>query len=283
MTFTKPVDLSYTDMCIYIDENIYKDDYDENLVYQYLYHIMYMLAKQSSLFTKHQYYDGFALFAATRIYLRFTNRKQFELKPDGTPKMDKIRSVLNYAKNVLYPLKVDYQQSEYCQNITNKSEDNFTYDYSNAVKNAVNGLYLVEFEVTMNDICKTCENFLNITPYKKGSAEWLNVYISVMLTFLNWVTLRNKSVRRIKHLESTVRLKDSHINRSFEQEKECEPILFHLDSAMADYITVLTRHLKHIVAKDLSSILQTAVDSEMQLYEISSNSHRKEQEALDEY
>ena len=80
MTFIRPKDVTYTDMCIYIDNNIYTDNYDVNTVYEYLYHIIFMLAKQSQLFNKHKYYDSFAIFGASRVYFRLTNKKQFELK-----------------------------------------------------------------------------------------------------------------------------------------------------------------------------------------------------------
>lgn len=284
MTFDKPEDISYTEMCIYIDENIYEDEFDADLIYQYLYHIVLMLARKHQLFGKHCYYDGFALFGATRIYFRLTNKKQFQHNDDGTPKMQKIKSVLNYAKNILYPLKVDYEQSEYCQSIVTTSNDkDIVYNYDNIVKQYLDGLHLVEFDMTMQDVCKTCKVFLSTIPYKRDSVEWLNIYTSVMLTFLNSVTLRNKSKKRIEHLQSTTRLKDSHITSFFEDERDSAPILFHLDSSMSDYITVLTRQLRRIVAKDLSSILHTAVTSDIQLSELSSNEFISEQEANNEY
>ena len=37
MTFKKPADITYTQMCIYIDDNIYNGTYDENTVFTYLY------------------------------------------------------------------------------------------------------------------------------------------------------------------------------------------------------------------------------------------------------
>lgn len=40
----KPEGMKYTDLCIYIDKNIYDDNADQNLVFQYVYTIAYMLA-----------------------------------------------------------------------------------------------------------------------------------------------------------------------------------------------------------------------------------------------
>ena len=102
MMYEKPKDIRYTDMCIYIDTHIYTDSYDESLVYQYLYHLLLMIASKSKLFNRSCYYDDFAIFGATRLYLRLTNKKQFEVDASGTPRMKKIRSILNYIHKVIY-------------------------------------------------------------------------------------------------------------------------------------------------------------------------------------
>lgn len=268
MTYNKPQDVTYTDMCIYIDENVYKSSHNEYLVYEYLYHIVLMLARKASLFSHNKYYDGFAIFGATRIYRRLTNKKQFEFDSEGIPRMHKIKSVLNYAKTILYPLKVDFEQEEYCQNLSKEAYAEAEYNYNNVIKSSLNDINIVDFSYTMQDVGKTCEKFLSTIPYSKDSKEWMNIYVSVMLTFMNYVTLRNKFVRRIEHLQSTLRLKDTHIEGFFKDERNSAPILFHLDSSMSNYITVLARQLKHIVAKDLSSILNTDVSYDYQLMDI---------------
>ena len=43
-TFIKPKGLKYTDMCIYIDKNAYTDNPDDEKIFQYLYHLVSMLA-----------------------------------------------------------------------------------------------------------------------------------------------------------------------------------------------------------------------------------------------
>jgi hypothetical protein len=257
-------------MCIYTDEHIYEGSFDENKVYQYLYHLIYMLSKQRQLFKKHSYYEDFAIYAANRVYLRLTNKKQWEVNEDGTPKQEKIKSVLNYIKNVLYPFKVDFEQSEYCQTI---SKDSFIeevdYNFDNLIKNSVDELTFCEFGLTFNDIGKTCKAFLNTIPYKPKSSEWLNIYVSVMLTFLNTVTLTNRRKRRLDHLSDTSRLKEDHLIDAYKEENDRSAILFHLPESMSAYITVLARQLKHLVAKDLTSILHTNVSNDMELLPLS--------------
>ena len=47
---------------------------------------------------------------------------------------------------------------------------------------------------------------------------------------------------------------------------------------MNDYITVLTRQLRHIVAKDLSEILHTKITQDIQLSSIYKNEQYREYE-----
>ena len=40
MLFYKPKNLKYTTMAIYIDEHVYTDDCNDNLIFEYLYHLI---------------------------------------------------------------------------------------------------------------------------------------------------------------------------------------------------------------------------------------------------
>ena len=282
MTFHKPKDVSYTDMCIYVDNNIYKEKYDEQLIYEYIYHIIYMLAKKAQFFNTNSYYDDFAIYGANKVYLRFTNVKQYQLKEDGTPKLEKIKSVLNYIKTVLYPLKVDFEQSEYCQTISRDAYiDDIPYNFNHILTSTLDTITFCEFNSVLNDIGKTCKHFLKTIPYKQNSVEWLNIYTSVMLTFLNMVTLSNYRKERIEHLGGTLRLTDNHVIEAFEKEQERDAILFHLPDSMNDYIIVLARQLKHIVAKDLTDILHTNISNDISLLPLSINEYVQQFEECD--
>ena len=76
LTYTKPPSISYTDMAIWIDNNIYKTSFDEQMCYEYLYHLANMLAAQYRYFDDNQTYDEFSLYAASKLYLRLTDRRQ---------------------------------------------------------------------------------------------------------------------------------------------------------------------------------------------------------------
>lgn len=266
MTFKKPDDITYTQMCIYIDENVYNKDCDMTLIYEYLYHITYMLARHANLFKKHHYYDDFSIFVANRVYVRLTNKKQFEMNDDGTFRMEKIKSILNYLKAILYPSKVTFEQSEYCQSISKETTlDNLNFNFDTLLNRTSSNIHLSDFKFMLHDVGKTCENFLSSLPYLKTSKEWLNIYTSVMLTFLNMITLPTPVSQRIEHLAETKSLNDDHIVSAYEKEQLRSAILFHLPDSMKDYILVLARQLKQLVAKDLSYIMHTKVTNDFNL------------------
>ena len=268
MTYSKPDNITYAGMCIYIDEHIYEDNHDTELIYKYLYLIVLMLAQKANLFEKYMYYDGFALFAATKIYTRYLNPKQFEYNSDGEPKLKKLKSVLNYTKNILYPLKVDFEQTEYAQTLGPVSND-VSFNYDSVVRKTLDGIALIDFNLTLADVSKTCKHFLKSIPYKSDTVEWLNIYTSVMLTFLNSVTLDNGQLRHIQYLQENNTLTDSKLITDFNEEYNEKPILFHLDESMSDYILVLARQLRYIVSEDLSDILHTSVDRDFILAGVS--------------
>ena len=78
--YKKPNNVTYTQMCIWIDANAYKEDCNEELLFEYLYHISRMLAYKRRFFDRADYYDDFAIFMATRIFMRLKNKKQFSEK-----------------------------------------------------------------------------------------------------------------------------------------------------------------------------------------------------------
>ena len=119
MTYNKPDNITYVEMCIFFDNNIYSDTRNDTILYQYLYHIIYMLACKKRYFNSFVEYDAFALYMATKVYLRYIN-------PEHQGEEDRIKSVLNYCKTLLYPTKVDFQKETYSEifgSDPNKSDD----------------------------------------------------------------------------------------------------------------------------------------------------------------
>ena len=108
--YVKPRNIRYVDMAIWIDAHAYTDDCDEETLYEYIYHLVRMLAYKRKMYQTANQYDGFILYASSRYYLRITDKRQFETNEDGTPVLPKLKSILNYIKKTIYPTKIDYER-----------------------------------------------------------------------------------------------------------------------------------------------------------------------------
>ena len=250
--YVKPNNVTYTQMCIWIDENAYKDDCDNYTLYEYLYHISRMLAYKSKFFTKAAYYDDFAILMANRIFMRFKNKKQFE----ENGKLTKIKSVLNYAKGILYPTKILFENEYYAQNYVSLDDESCKYDYSlhDVMLSSISGLSKADFSVYLNDIISTIKSFIYKLPHK-DKVEIENIYISCILSFLNSATLSNKNLEKLNDLKSKDKLTVEHIDKFYKQERNNCVLLYHLDQSYKDYIKVILNELRHLIANDLSIIL----------------------------
>lgn len=249
MTYPKPPGITYTDMAIWIDEHAYLNDKDDEQLYKYLYHLSLMLANQSGYYSKAEDYDQFALFSATRLYLRLNNQKQFELNDDGTPKMKQIKSILNYIKKVIYPYKVDFEMGF---NIENKDVDTIhvgSFDLGSHMIEEASLFDQLSFSFSIEGISSIVKAHLKKIPYKQHSAEWVNIYISCMLSLLDSITLSNYQLKEFKKLKFP---KYENLDRLYTELRYKEPILFHVDKSMSNYIRVLVNELRHVIAAEIS-------------------------------
>lgn len=122
---------------------------------------------------------------------------------------------------------------------------------------------LIDFDLYLHDINKTCKRYLQRIPKKKNSCEWLNIYTSCILTFLNQVTLRNKNKERVKMLGEVINESPQILNAIYKEERKDGVILYHLGEEFHDYIYVLVNKMRHLVARDLSSTIHTFLPSEI--------------------
>lgn len=239
MKFVPGDKIKYTDMCIYIDENVLKDDCDDKLVFNYLCELFYMFASKSRFFRKAMYYEPYALFGATKVFFRLKNTN---LPP--------VKSVLNYIKKVLYPTKVDFEQQEYSQEVHN-IECVDLLEYENIVDATSSELESVSFEASLGDIVHTCKYVMEETPFRKGTPEFENVYISVLLSLLNELTLNKENKEKIARNTFNIGVPDDIYNFAFKRERDNSTILFRVDESLEDYITVLVRKIKHYIKNSL--------------------------------
>lgn len=256
-------------MCIWIDNNAYRKDLSEQeqeQLYEYIYHVTKMLAYKSHLFSKGSYYEQFAIYSATKTYLRLMNPKQFQIESNGTVKLKRIKSVLNYIKSILYPHKVDFEQEFYSQiiNYTPDNEDTATtagFGFSDMLHEYADDLNEVEFNLCLERICDTVKSFLYKIPYKKNSSEWHNIYVSCLLTLLSSITLSNAEKKHINELKMSEEYKIKYVEKAYENQCLENPILFHLDSSLKGYIQILVNNIRHVIAKELTYKAHTYIPS----------------------
>lgn len=249
MTYNKPSNVTYTDMCIWIDTNMYEENCDDTKLYEYLYHIINMFARKSSYFSRSNYYDDFALMGASRLYMRIKNEK-----------LTKIKSILNYIKTVIYPYKVDFEKESYVSN----TEDNELIYTDNASLSSTlvedSDIFdKIEFRYTLDSISTMIRRFLNKIPHNKRNAEWLNIYTSVLLTFNNIIMSAHDKKANIDTMSS----KDLH-NLYLDISSQ-EPILYHLNKNYSNYITALVNQIKGLIAKQLSIENSSKISTEAAL------------------
>lgn len=259
MFFNKP-DIRYVDMCIYIDDHIYSGEYDESLVYQYLFFIVLMLATKRDYYPNTKDREDFSLYAASYYLMRLTDSRQFDDNSPITP----IRSILNFVKKTLYGVRAEYNRKFY-----HKDEELFIEDlpgvnidaFSSFVHREAHSFDRSNFSIYLEDVSSMIKSYITNSPYKKDKVMSSNIYMSCLLSFLNSVTLPNSTYYKIGSYIRPTTLTDKLIDELYLNKKYNSTILYHLDSNMYNYITVLTNKIKIKFSQDLAGTLHTSLPS----------------------
>lgn len=145
-------------------------------------------------------YQPFSLYAASRLYLRLTNPKQFDIS--APKKMKKIKSILNFIKKTMHPMIVDFQNQDFQQNFTPQLHGETVEDIRHRViqkaRSQYNELNRVDFEYYLGKICYTIKDFLKELPYCNDELMTHRLYVSCLMTLLNQITLSNVNKNRYK-------------------------------------------------------------------------------------
>lgn len=253
MLFQKPKDVKYTDMCIYIDNIVARGNPTEKeleLVFQYLFHIAFMLAHKKKYFNKAYYYEEFAIYFATDIMHRlFFNPRLNEVDENGEPVLTPIKSVLNYMKGVLYARKVGFEQQAYCQKYAEFSEIEYLYSFN---KDPYDSVREKDIELYLKCISKTVKHVVyKNNPYKRNKCLMKNIYISCLLTVLNGITLSKADVEKLQNTYSNIESKYRLLEKIYADNKRNSLILYHLEESYVSYIKVLSNKVFQTLKQDL--------------------------------
>lgn len=243
----------YTRMAIYFDLHIYDDpnERDDNKLYQYLYLIIYMLACKAKYFHNFEDYDDFSLIFANKVYIRYVS-------PKHQGEEDKLKSVLNYCKSLLYPTKVDYQKETFSEIV--EDHKGRPTEYGERVKEAVQQDYCNN-EALLEMIIKTFENspkyikkVISYTPYRNDKLMVRRLYMSVLLSLLKSVTFSNANINKLKRREDKNLNNDEIIISIYKKEQEDCVTLWRLDDKYYNLVHVLTKKVRRMCAEEISSM-----------------------------
>lgn len=203
MLWRKPADMKYTDMCIWIDQNIPKigacpGEYPdiEDTVYNYLYLLTKALAIKKRMFQNFEDYDGYALYSAQRLFTAIRKNYQNQGKTIKGKVIRPIKSCLNYTKTLLYPMKVEYMRETFAEVVsaefTSKKFDAFTFREQlkdHAIGTQSNVELKIELMDTIKSIMYYIEKTLDGSPFPKHSPEWKKLKITILLNLLYGINI----------------------------------------------------------------------------------------------
>lgn len=268
---SKPANMKYTDLCIYIDKTLYNRDKDNNPisvrdltpeeidnVYTYLYHITYALAVKKRLFTNEHDYDAFCIDSASRFYQRFTNPNQIALTESNTKGRPYVKSVLNYIKGALGFMAVTFRKDYYAQTIN--AEHNSSDEVEGAkmwIENEINAQFIGQIRDDIIDsfscIPYYLDKIIDNSIYSKSKLKRYNLEMSIILSLLNCICLEGKLSTKTDKRKYFLKLKNLQ-----EREQYSLSWIENCDST-PQIIELYTKKLFKIIEKDISEIKNSYV------------------------
>lgn len=249
MIYSKQENKKYTQMCKEFDEEFYTPHRDDNKLFKYLYLVFYMLACKSNYFQRFEDYDGYAQYAATKIYARYLKKEKNGIQ---------IKSVLNYAKSCKSHLKVDYQNETFEQ--VTKEGDEDVQAYQQVYRDNLSASY--NRESIVEDMTETLKSFpviakqvIKESPYKKDKLLCKNLYISCLLTFLTSITLSNQTIERLNNKKESKEVSDSYVVKQYQRNLDESLVLWKLHSDYSDCVLMLVNKIRAKMSEEINDIV----------------------------
>ena len=246
--FVKPKDVSYTQMSIWLDENFYKEDCDDNKAYTYLWLLAYMLACKHKYFSNVKDYEGFASYVANDAFTRMRCKDK-----------SRVKSGLNYIKSVLYFRKVVFEKERHQEVINPEFDLNWDADKYYAQQKSILEKSNRDFtRVVVEDILECLPQLIkkNIpTVFRADVDLYANLYTSCLLSMSARLTPINKQVKRKETRFKSTRAFNEVVFYSNNLNKlEC--IMWHLPQEMENVVIVILNkamnELKEMIEESIS-------------------------------
>lgn len=233
MIYKKPAGMKYTEMCVYVDQNVPKivnpgeNPEIEETIYNYLWLLVKALAIKKCMFQKFEDYDGYAFYAANRLFLALRKNYLNQGKIIKGKQIKPIKSCLNYTKALLYPMKIEYQRETFNEIIeeefVSKKFDAFTYKErlkSEVLESSDMSLKLKSYlQEVLRQENKLLDELLKKSPFGYHTSEYKNLKISILLNSINILQTKKKLV--VADQQSVV--------------------LWHLPKNMTSYVKILVK------------------------------------------
>ena len=254
MLYKKPSNMKYTDMCVYIDQNVPKlanpGEYPEveGTIYNYLWLLVKALAIKKCMFKKFEDYDGYAFYAATRLFLALRKNYLNQGKVIKGKQIKPIKSCLNYTKALLYPMKIEYQRETFKEIIeeefVSKKFDAFAYETQLKNEARDSSEMSAQLKMYLHDALSQKSTILyellKKSPFSYSSAEYKNLKISILLNGINILNTKNKLV--VTDQQSI--------------------ILWHLPKNMTNYVKVLVKEFFTAIKLEIMDCCKEACPTE---------------------
>ena len=243
--YQKPPGMKYTDLCIYIDNNFYKEDCDYELCFKYMWILAVMLATKSKLFTRAKDYEDFAFELALSTYQRMIDKNKSQ-----------ITSVLNYMKSIIVFRKMSF--------VNKRSQEIVDPTYTpgwDPVEYSSNYQEILESsnrERSLTNICDCIKDLHIIIKsnipkvYRSDKATFRNLYISSLLTLINRFTLANSHLEFYNRKISSSSLNEVKFYSNYLDNKI---ILWHLDNSMSAVVTLIINKTLNYFAEEIKGML----------------------------
>jgi hypothetical protein len=232
MLFKKPNHLKYTDLCVFIDQNVPKivnpgeNPELENLIYNYLWLLAKALAIKKCMFNDFSDYDGYAFYAANRLFFALRKNQLNQGKVIKGKLIRPIKSCLNYTKALLYPMKIEYQRETFKEIIeeefVSNKFDSFAYKEqlkgSARESSGVTRQFKIYLQETLCRNVRLIDKLLEKSPFRKGTPEYQNLKISILLSSIQIL----KNNKKLDVANQTI-------------------ILWHLPKSMSNYTKILLK------------------------------------------
>ena len=257
MLYKKPANLKYTEMCIYIDQNVPKIANSgehpeiEATIYNYLWLLVKALAIKKCMFKKFDDYDGYAFYAATRLFLALRKNYLNQGKVIKGKQIRPTKSCLNYTKALLYPMKIEYQRETFKEIIeeefVSKKFDAFAYESQLKSEARESFEMVAQLRMYLRDMLgpgsKILDDLLSKSPFSSNTAEYKNLKISILLNSINILQTKNKLVMTDQQ----------------------SIVLWHLPKNMTNYAKLLIKEFFTAIKREIIDCCEEAAPTEAAL------------------